>query len=150
MAEACVGVIYGSKSDTEIMQGCLDILEKLDIPYEVKVLSAHRNPDETDEYARSAEGRGLKVIVAGAGLSAALPGMIAAYTSLPVIGVPIAAGTLGGIDSLLSIAQMPGGVPVACVGINNSGNAGILAASILALSDEEIRRRLVELRFEKG
>ena len=148
MPEPFVGVLYGSKSDTEKMKGCLDILEKLGISYEINVISAHRNPEETAEYARSAEKRGLKVIIAGVGLSAALPGVVAAHTSIPVIGVPISAGTLGGIDSLLSIAQMPPGVPVASMGINNSKNAAIFAASILALGDDEIRKRLKEMRFE--
>ena len=147
MQKPLVGVLYGSKSDTEKMQSCLDILDKLQISYEVQVLSAHRNPEKTAEYARTAESRGLKVIIAGAGLSAALPGVVAAHTALPVIGVPIAAGSLGGIDSLLSIAQMPGGVPVACVGINNAKNAALLAASILALGDDNIQQRLEEFRF---
>ena len=150
MPEPLVGVLYGSKSDTEKMKGCLDILEKLGISYEINVISAHRNPEETAEYAHSAEKRGLKVIIAGAGLSAALPGVVAAHTSIPVIGVPISAGVLGGMDSLLSVVQMPPGVPVASMGINNSKNAAIFAASILALGDDEIRKRLKELRFENS
>ena len=150
MPEPLVGVLYGSKSDTEKMKGCLDILEKLGISYEINVISAHRNPGKTAEYARSAEKRGLKVIIAGAGLSAALPGVVAAHTSIPVIGVPISAGVLGGMDSLLSVVQMPPGVPVASMGINNSKNAAIFAASILALGDDEIRKRLKELRFENS
>ena len=150
MPEPLVGVLYGSKSDTKKMKGCLDILEKLGISYEINVISAHRNPEETAEYARYAEKRGLKVIIAGAGLSAALPGMVAAHTSIPVIGVPISAGVLGGMDSLLSVVQMPPGVPVASMGINNSKNAAIFAASILALGDDEIRKRLKELRFENS
>lgn len=126
-----VGIVMGSESDREVMQPAATELEERRIPFEVNVLSAHRTPDKVAEYARGAQARGLKVIIAGAGKAAALPGVIAAYTNLPVIGVPIKTSDLGGLDSLLSIVQMPSGVPVACVAINGSRNAAILAARIL-------------------
>lgn len=126
-----VGIIMGSANDKEKMQGAGRALEDAGIRYEVRVMSAHRTPDVVVEYCKAAKMRGLRVIIAGAGLSAALPGVAAAHTELPVIGVPIAAGTLGGIDALLSVAQMPPGVPVAAVGIDNSKNAGALAARII-------------------
>ncbi|MBM3146553.1 MAG: 5-(carboxyamino)imidazole ribonucleotide mutase [Actinobacteria bacterium] len=126
-----VGIVMGSESDREVMQPAATELEERRIPFEVSVLSAHRTPDKVAEYARGAQARGLKVIIAGAGKAAALPGVIAAYTNLPVIGVPIKTSDLGGLDSLLSIVQMPSGVPVACVAINGSRNAAILAARIL-------------------
>jgi 5-(carboxyamino)imidazole ribonucleotide mutase len=126
-----VGIIMGSANDKEKMQGAGVALEDAGIRYEVRVMSAHRTPDVVVEYCKAAKMRGLRVIIAGAGLSAALPGVAAAHTELPVIGVPIAAGTLGGIDALLSVAQMPPGVPVAAVGIDNSKNAGALAARII-------------------
>jgi len=128
-----VGIVMGSKSDMETMQGAARELEERNILHEVRVLSAHREPDLVAEYARNAHMRGLRVIIAGAGISAALPGAIAAHTDLPVIGVPLA-GRLtaaGGLDAILSIVQMPPGVPVACVGLNNARNAAILAAQIL-------------------
>jgi len=142
--EALVGVIMGSASDWETMRrACLE-LEELRIPYEKKVVSAHRTPDLMFEYARSAAGRGLKVIIAGAGGAAHLPGMVAAMTGLPVIGVPVRSKALSGIDSLLSIAQMPAGVPVATVAIGEAGaaNAGLLAARVLGAFDGEIAARL--------
>jgi phosphoribosylaminoimidazole carboxylase PurE protein len=141
-----IGIITGSKSDVETLQPCFDLLEKLSVPYEFKVLSAHRTPGETIEYARSARSRGVKVIIAAAGLSAALPGVIAAHTDLPVIGIPIASGPLSGIDALLSIVQMPGGVPVAAVSIGSAGakNAAVLAARIMALSDARLADRLAK------
>lgn len=126
-----VGIIMGSANDKETMMKAGVALEEAGIRYEVRVMSAHRTPDAVAEYCKSAKMRGLRVIIAGAGLAAALPGVAAAHTELPVIGVPISAGTLGGIDALLSIAQMPPGVPVAAVGIDNAKNAGVLAARIL-------------------
>lgn len=136
-----VGVVMGSKSDTERMQGTLDILQEMGIDYEVNVISAHRTPDRAREYAQTARDRGIEVIIAGAGLAAHLPGVIASWTTLPVIGVPLAAGDLKGIDSLLSIVQMPPGIPVACVAVGSPGakNAAFLAAQILGLKDEKIR-----------
>ena len=132
----------GSVSDMETMSAARDMLEALQIPYEMRVVSAHRTPQEMFDYAQSAAERGLKVIIAGAGGAAHLPGMTAAKTMLPVIGVPVHSQTIGGLDSLLSIVQMPRGVPVATVAIGNAANAAILAARILALSDAEIARRL--------
>jgi phosphoribosylaminoimidazole carboxylase PurE protein len=126
-----VGIIMGSASDKETMAKAEPILEEAGIHYEVRVMSAHRTPDTVVEYCRMAKQRGLRVIIAGAGLSAALPGVAAAHTDLPVIGVPISAGTLGGIDALLSVSQMPPGVPVAAVGIDNSKNAAHLAVRII-------------------
>ena len=126
-----VGIIMGSASDKETMAKAEPILEEAGIHYEVRVMSAHRTPDTVVEYCRMAKQRGLRVIIAGAGLSAALPGVAAAHTELPVIGVPISAGTLGGIDALLSASQMPPGVPVAAVGIDNSKNAAHLAIRII-------------------
>ena len=127
-----VSIVMGSESDKAVMQDAVGVLKEAGIACEVLVMSAHRTPDKVAEFARNAKKRGIKVIIAGAGLAAALPGMIAAYTDLPVIGVPIATGTLGGLDALLSIAQMPKGVPVAAVGVNNAKNAGLLAIRILA------------------
>ncbi|KAA0546375.1 5-(carboxyamino)imidazole ribonucleotide mutase [Bacillus sp. BGMRC 2118] len=139
-----VGVIMGSSSDWETMKQTCDILDELEISYEKKVVSAHRTPDEMFVYAESARNRGLKVIVAGAGGAAHLPGMVAAKTTLPVIGVPIQSKALNGVDSLYSIVQMPGGIPVATVAIGKAGatNAGLLAAQILSIENEEIERRL--------
>ena len=142
MADAVVGVIMGSTSDEVTMQKGCAILDELQISYDVTVCSAHRNPGRTAEYASTAQERGLKVIIAGAGLAAALPGVIAAHTTLPIIGVPCASGALNGVDSLYSIVQMPPGVPVATVGIDNARNAAVLAAQILALSDEGLEERL--------
>ena len=128
-----VGILVGSESDRERMQGALDELEQLGIPYEFEVRSAHRNPDSVADYCRSARGRGLRVLIAGAGLAAALPGVAAAHTDLPVIGVPLRSSKsiLDGLDALLSIVQMAPGVPVACVGVDNARNAALLAARIL-------------------
>lgn len=142
MADIVVGIIMGSSSDEPTMQKGCAILDELQIPYDMIVCSAHRNPERTAEYASTAKARGLKVIIAGAGLAAALPGVIAAHTTLPVIGVPCASGALNGVDALYAIVQMPPGVPVATVGIDNARNAAVLAAQILALSDEEIQERL--------
>lgn len=126
-----VGIIMGSESDREVMSAACKELDERKISYELNVMSAHRDPDKVAHYARTAQSRGLKVLIAGAGKAAALPGVVAAYTNLPVIGVPIKTSDLGGLDSLLSIVQMPSGVPVACVAINGARNAAILAARIL-------------------
>ncbi len=131
MDPVLVGIVMGSESDREVMDAAVKELEERHIAYEVNVLSAHRTPDKVAEYAKGAQARGLKVLIAGAGKAAALPGVVAAYTNLPVIGVPIKTSDLGGLDSLLSIVQMPPGVPVACVAINGARNAAILAAKIL-------------------
>ena len=143
-----VGVILGSRSDVEAMEPCLRTLREMGIPYEARVLSAHRAPGLLAEYARSAGPRGLKVLIAGAGMAAALPGMAAAMTSLPVIGVPVESGSLKGLDALLSIVQMPPGVPVAAVAIGGARNAALLAARILALGDAALSGRLDALRGE--
>lgn len=145
-----VGIIMGSKSDRPAMEKAVPILEELGLSYDVTVSSAHRNPDRTAEYARTAAERGLKVIIAGAGLAAALPGVLAAHTTLPVIGVPIASGALNGVDSLYSIAQMPPGVPVACVGIDNARNAAVLAGQIVALTDVTVGKSLEEYKRRLG
>ncbi len=137
-----VGIIMGSVSDMETMAGARDMLKELDIRFEMHVISAHRTPLEMFEYAHEAAGRGIKVIIAGAGGAAHLPGMTAARTLLPVIGVPVQSQALSGIDSLLSIAQMPKGVPVATVAIGNAANAALLAARILALGDPNVLHRL--------
>jgi 5-(carboxyamino)imidazole ribonucleotide mutase len=143
-----VGVIMGSKSDWETMHEACKILDELKIPYEKQVVSAHRTPDRMFEYAESAEERGIRVIIAGAGGAAHLPGMVAAKTVVPVIGVPVKSSSLNGLDSLLSIVQMPAGVPVATVAIGKAGaaNAGLLAAEILGSSDPDIRVRLRKRR----
>lgn len=140
--KAKVGIIMGSDSDLHIMQDAADILDSLKIPYEITIVSAHRTPDRMFEYGRQAEGRGLSVIIAGAGGAAHLPGMVASLSVLPVIGVPIAATKLQGEDSLLSIVQMPRGIPVATVAIDNAINAGLLAAQIIGTADKEVRERL--------
>jgi 5-(carboxyamino)imidazole ribonucleotide mutase len=136
-----VGVVMGSKSDEERMQPALDTLEQMGIEYEVNVISAHRTPKKAQEYAQTARERGLEVIIAGAGMAAHLPGVLASWTTLPVIGVPLAAGDLKGIDALLSIVQMPPGIPVACVTVGSAGakNAAFLAAQILGIKYEKIR-----------
>ena len=144
---ALVGVIMGSKSDYETMRACADVLEEFGVPHEVQVVSAHRTPDAMAEYAKSARARGLRVIVAGAGGAAHLPGMVASHTSLPVIGVPIETKALGGVDSLYSILQMPAGIPVATVAIGNAKNAGLLAVRILAASDEGLAKKLDAFRL---
>ncbi|MEC1605324.1 MULTISPECIES: 5-(carboxyamino)imidazole ribonucleotide mutase [Bacillus] len=143
-----VGIIMGSTSDWETMKNACDILEELGVPYEKKVVSAHRTPDFMFEYAETARDRGIKVIIAGAGGAAHLPGMTAAKTTLPVIGVPVQSKALNGLDSLLSIVQMPGGVPVATTAIGKAGavNAGLLAAQILSAFDEDLARKLDERR----
>lgn len=146
---AKVGVIMGSTSDWEVMQIATETLETFGIPYEKRVVSAHRTPELLFEYARSARARGLQVIIAGAGGAAHLPGMVASMTPLPVIGVPVKSRALNGLDSLLSIVQMPGGVPVATVAINGAKNAALIATSILALSDAEIAKRLDAFRQQQ-
>ncbi len=141
-----VGILMGSESDLDRMRGVWEVLGEFDIGYEVKILSAHRTPDLTTQYAVEAEKRGLRVLVAGAGLAAHLAGVVAAHTVLPVIGVPLASSSLGGLDSLLSTVQMPPGVPVATVAVNGSRSAGILAVQILAVQDVRLRDRLKEYR----
>jgi len=137
-----VGIIMGSDSDLPKMQAAADILNELGVEFEITVVSAHRTPERMFEYAASAEERGLRVIIAGAGGAAHLPGMVASITPLPVIGVPVSATKLQGEDALLSIVQMPAGVPVAAVAIDNSTNAGILAAQILGAGDDALRQRI--------
>ena len=149
-----VGIIMGSDSDIEVMQEAAKVLKQFEVPYEIGVYSAHRSPHRTNDYVKSAQERGLKVIIAGAGSSAHLAGVTAAETTLPVIGVPIGSSPLSGFDSLLSTVQMPPGVPVATMGVGKSGatNAGIFAVQILALEDEKLMKRLVEHkeRLEKS
>jgi len=147
---AKIGVIMGSSSDWETMKHSCDILDELNIPYEKQVVSAHRTPDLMFEYAEQARAKGIQVIIAGAGGAAHLPGMVAAKTTLPVIGVPVQSRALNGLDSLLSIVQMPGGVPVATVAIGKAGatNAGLLAAQILSIHDIEVEERLEKRREE--
>ena len=137
-----VGIIMGSDSDLPVMQGAKDVLDILEVPSELAIVSAHRTADKLYDYARSAEGRGLRVIIAGAGGAAHLPGMAAALSVLPVIGVPVSATCMEGEDALLSIVQMPAGVPVATVAIDGATNAGILAAQMLSTSDDALRERL--------
>ncbi len=143
---AKVGIIMGSDSDLPVMRAAGDILSQLEVPFEMTIVSAHRTPDRLYEYAGNAEGRGLRVIIAGAGGAAHLPGMAASLSVLPVIGVPISATRLEGEDALLSIVQMPAGVPVATVAIDNATNAGILAAQMLATGDDALRQLLAEYK----
>ena len=144
-----VGIILGSTRDYEVMSGAVAMLDELGIAYETRVVSAHRTPDLMYEYARTARSRGIGVIIAGAGGAAHLPGMVAAMTTLPVIGVPVKSRALNGLDSLLSIVQMPAGVPVATVAINGAKNAALIAASILALGDNAIADRLEKFRKDQ-
>lgn len=144
--EPVVGIVGGSRSDFPVLERAAAVLEELDIPCELRVVSAHRTPDHLFRYAETAAGRGIRVIVAGAGGAAHLPGMLAAKTALPVIGVPVPTQHLGGLDSLLSIVQMPRGIPVATVAIGNAENAALLAAAILALSDGRVAGRLADYR----
>ena len=148
---AIVGVIMGSKSDWPTMKSATDMLDEFGITYEVKVISAHRTPDLMFEYAETAQDRGLEVIIAGAGGSAHLPGMVASKTIVPVLGVPIQSKALSGQDSLLSIVQMPGGIPVGTLAIGESGakNAGILAAQIVGNHNEEVRKKVTQFRSEQ-
>jgi 5-(carboxyamino)imidazole ribonucleotide mutase len=145
---ALVGVVIGSKTDTEPIQPALDMLKQMGIDYELFVISAHRKPEKAREYGLSAEKRGLRVIIAAAGYAAHLPGVLASWTNLPVIGIPLPTSDLKGIDALLSISQMPGGVPVACVGIGAAGarNAALLATQILAADHKEIREAYVKYK----
>jgi 5-(carboxyamino)imidazole ribonucleotide mutase len=147
-----VGVIMGSDSDLSVMQGAVDVLTEFGVAHEVRIVSAHRTPDVMYEYARAAADRGLRVIIAGAGGAAHLPGMTASMTPLPVIGVPVPLAQLDGLDSLLSIVQMPGGVPVGTLAIGKAGaiNAALLAASILALADPQLDQRLSLWRLERS
>lgn len=141
-----VGIIMGSKSDLPTLEPAVDVLDEFGVPHEVRVVSAHRTPEAMVEYAKAARSRGLKVIIAGAGGAAHLPGMVASLTTLPVIGVPVPTTHLGGNDSLLSIVQMPGGVPVATVGIGNARNAALLAVRILGTFDERLAQQLEKFR----
>lgn len=148
MSSPVVGIVMGSDSDLEVMKPAAEALEELGIEHEIRVVSAHRTPEDMVAYGKSAEERGLKVIIAGAGGAAHLPGMLASLTPLPVIGVPVPLKNLSGLDSLLSIVQMPSGVPVATVAIGAGRNAGLLAARIVGSSDEEVRRGVDRLRQE--
>jgi 5-(carboxyamino)imidazole ribonucleotide mutase len=150
MAEPTVGVVMGSDSDLTVMQQAADVLRELQVECEVRVVSAHRTPQDMIAYGEAAEARGLRVIIAGAGGAAHLPGMLAAVTPLPVIGVPVALRVLDGLDSLLSIVQMPKGVPVATVAIDGARNAGLLAARILGTSDDALRARLRQFAAEQA
>lgn len=144
--EILVGIIMGSDSDLPVMKEAASICEEFNVPYEIKIVSAHRTPNLMAEYASSAHKRGIKVIIAGAGGAAHLPGMTASHTPLPVIGVPVKSKSLDGLDSLLSIVQMPNGVPVATVGINMAKNAGLLAVQILAANDENLQRKILDYK----
>ncbi len=137
-----VGIIMGSDSDLPVMRKAARLLGKLDISHEIRIVSAHRTPESMYEYAKDAETRGIEVIIAGAGGAAHLPGMVASLTTVPVIGVPVKSSGLGGVDSVLSIAQMPAGVPVATVGVNSAYNAGLLAARMLCVADKSLKERL--------
>lgn len=137
-----VSIIMGSTSDLPVMEKAMKFLDDMEVPFEVNALSAHRTPDAVEKFAREAAGRGLKVIIAGAGMAAALPGVIAASTTLPVIGVPIKGSALDGMDAMLSIIQMPPGIPVATVGINGAMNAAILAVEMMALADEALAAKM--------
>ena len=147
-----VGIIMGSQSDLDVMRNASETLDDLGISNEMKILSAHRNPEQVNEYAATARQRGLKVIIAGAGMAAALPGVVAAGTPLPVLGVPMETRVMGGMDSLLSMSQMPGGIPVGTLAIGKAGakNAALLAAAILALSDEGVAGRLDAFRKKQN
>lgn len=145
--EPVAGIIMGSDSDMIVMEAAAEMLKQFNIPYEISIVSAHRTPDRMRNYALEAKSRGLKVIIAGAGGAAHLPGMVAAYTTLPVIGVPVkSSNSIDGWDSVLSILQMPGGVPVATVALNGAKNAAILAAQIIATSDEAVSSRLTDYK----
>ena len=144
-----VSIIMGSTSDLPVMEKAMKFLDEMEIPFEVNALSAHRTPDAVEDFAKNAKDRGVKVIIAGAGMAAALPGVIAASTTLPVIGVPIK-GMLDGLDAMLSIIQMPPGIPVATVGVNGAMNAAILATEMLALADETVAARLADYKAGLG
>jgi len=141
-----VGVIMGSKTDEPLMQPALEVLQQLGIDYEVSVISAHRTPDKAREYGLKAEERGVEVIIAGAGGAAHLPGVIASWTTLPVVGVPLATSKLSGVDALYAVVQMPSGIPVACVAIDGAKNAALLAAAIISLKDAKIRAAYKQYR----
>ncbi|HXG00170.1 MAG TPA: 5-(carboxyamino)imidazole ribonucleotide mutase [Bacteroidota bacterium] len=143
-----VAILLGSKSDEAVMQACVEYLTKFGIPFEMRVSSAHRNPEETAEFCKNAERNGFSLIIAAAGMAAHLPGVAAAHTTLPVIGVPLDGSPLHGVDALYSIVQMPAGIPVATVAIGSAGarNAAVLAAEILALHDQTLKQKLVEFR----
>ena len=144
-----IGIIMGSQSDLPVMQAAADFLQQMDIPFELTIVSAHRTPDRMRSYATEAKARGIKVIIAGAGGAAHLPGMVAAYTILPVIGVPVkSSNSINGWDSILSILQMPNGVPVATVALNAAKNAGILAAQIIATYDEAVAKKLTDYKTQ--
>lgn len=143
--EPIVSIIMGSTSDLPVMEKAAKFFDEMEIPFEMNALSAHRTPDEVEDFAKNAASRGVKVIIAGAGMAAALPGVIAASTTLPVIGVPIK-GMLDGLDAMLSIIQMPPGIPVATVGVNGAQNAAILAAEMLALSDKNLSEKLIQYK----
>ena len=140
--KALVSIIMGSTSDLPVMEKAMKFLDEMEVPFEVNALSAHRTPDAVETFAKEAAGRGLKVIIAGAGMAAALPGVIAASTTLPVIGVPIKGNALDGMDAMLSIIQMPPGIPVATVGVNGAMNAAILAVEIMALADDKLAEKM--------
>lgn len=144
MAQPVVGIIMGSNTDMETMADAEVVMKDFGVPYELEIVSAHRTPDRMVEYAKGARGRGIKVIIAGAGGAAHLPGMVASWTTLPVIGVPVQSKALSGVDSLYSIVQMPRGVPVACVAIGNATNAGLLAVRILSTGDASLAQQLQE------
>lgn len=146
MSKVIVGIIMGSDSDLPVMSAAIEMCEEFEIAYEVDIVSAHRTPQKLVEYASSAQERGLGVIIAGAGGAAHLPGMVASLTVLPVIGVPVKTSSLDGMDSLLSIVQMPGGVPVATVAINGAKNAGILASQILGVNDSSLRNKIIKYK----
>ncbi|MFI0414907.1 MAG: 5-(carboxyamino)imidazole ribonucleotide mutase [Candidatus Thiodiazotropha sp.] len=146
MNQPVVGIIMGSDSDLPVMQEAAKVLQELKVPYEMTIVSAHRTPDRLYDYAQQAADRGLQVVIAGAGGAAHLPGMVAAISPLPVVGVPVKTSTLSGEDSLLSIVQMPPGVPVATVAINGARNAGILAAQILSTAQPELRQRIIDFK----
>jgi phosphoribosylaminoimidazole carboxylase PurE protein len=152
MSGAKVMILMGSKNDLEVMQKAAEVLEKLKIPHKVEISSAHRNPEKTRKLAQDAEKRGFKLIIAGAGMAAHLPGVVASHTKLPVIGVPLSVSSLSGLDSLLSMVQMPSGMPVATMAIGDAGakNAAIFAAQILALADKGIKKRLEKFRKDLG
>ena len=143
-----VSIIMGSTSDLPVMEKAAAFLDSMEIPFEMNALSAHRTPAEVESFAREAKGRGVKVILAGAGMAAALPGVIAANTTLPVIGIPMKGGAMDGLDALLATVQMPSGIPVATVALNGAKNAAVLAAQILAVSDTEIAAKLDEARVK--
>ena len=143
-----VGIVMGSESDLPVVQGAVEVLRAFDIPFEIRVLSAHRTPDETSKWAGSARERGLKVLLSAAGSAAHLGGVVAAHTTLPVVGIPVGGGTLGGMDALLATVQMPSGVPVATVAIGGAKNAALLAIQILGTSDKAIEAKLADYKVE--